>query len=213
MRKKNPNSSGEGPKFFSWNHGTPDNSMLDETELGRSGARPLSVFTIFSRMPAKAFSEKLWRCLASPTPGIAWSHDGKSVVITDEERFRNETLPSCFGGNGLRSPGIVMWEAFLRQLRRYGFEKTGRTQFTHMVFCRDNPHSPELRSSPYGRSKAARTAKRQQIKADVAREKALQAKMKQSLSHLERESKALATAARQDQQLLEQLIAGMLLRR
>eukprot|EP00948_MAST-09A_sp_MAST-9A-sp1_P003491 g3491.t1 len=63
---------------------------------------------------------------------IVWSQDGKSLVITDQFKFQERTLPQYFNHSNIAS--------FIRQLNNYGFKKTSLSssvkQFSHPNFLK-----------------------------------------------------------------------------
>uniref|UniRef100_A0A4X2K5F6 HSF-type DNA-binding domain-containing protein n=1 Tax=Vombatus ursinus TaxID=29139 RepID=A0A4X2K5F6_VOMUR len=93
------------------------------------------------------FLAKLWALVNDSTTDdvIAWSRNGQSFGILDEQKFCKELLPKYFKHNNLSS--------FIRQLNMYGFrkvvtvesgmivpEKNTTIEFQHMFFKQGEAH-------------------------------------------------------------------------
>ncbi|AGO13073.1 AaceriAFL085Cp [[Ashbya] aceris (nom. inval.)] len=79
------------------------------------GSMPKKKLTAAKTKPA--FVNKLWSMVNDPVNQslIHWSHDGKSFIVTQRERFVHEILPKYFKHSNFAS--------FVRQLNMYGWHK------------------------------------------------------------------------------------------
>jgi hypothetical protein len=69
-----------------------------------------------SKDEAPMFLRKAFHIINTCDPDIAaWSEDGKSFYVKDQDRFASEIIPKCFKHNHFSS--------FVRQLNFYGFRK------------------------------------------------------------------------------------------
>ncbi|XP_053794026.1 heat shock factor protein 2 isoform X1 [Vidua chalybeata] len=87
----------------------------------------------FSSAGVPAFLIKLWALLGE-TPSnqlIAWSQNGKSFLVFNEQRFAKEILPKYFKHNNMAS--------FVRQLNMYGFRKVVHVDSRFIKLERDGP--------------------------------------------------------------------------
>ncbi|OZJ06374.1 hypothetical protein BZG36_00734 [Bifiguratus adelaidae] len=75
-----------------------------------------------SQKPVPAFLNKLYSMVEDPKTNhlIHWSKDGKSFIVTRQDQFGKEVLPTFFKHNNFSS--------FVRQLNMYGFRKVPHLQ-------------------------------------------------------------------------------------
>lgn len=94
--------------------------------------KPMTAHTKFklNQVTSKSFPMKLYKILTTPefAKDIAWVHDGQAWKILNQTGFETNVIPKFFSHRG--------YHAFLKQARRWGFEREGIGMYSHEVCCK-----------------------------------------------------------------------------